>query len=113
MVPEVLPELFRANGSPALKVIELAAGFAAEMASKAIGPAFACRRIKSPAARAVFPVLMLMQDASKVTVVVVPAVTIFPLGVFVAPAHPAPPPGVFTGNSLSQCWLASISVLSA
>src|ERR1700722_9297626 len=68
-------------------------------------------RIKSPACKPVFPVLMLMQVMSKVTVL--PFAAMAPAG------HPGLPPAGARkiGNSLSVCGLAgivlSISELSA
>src|SRR5207253_10533269 len=104
MVPDVLPEAFRLNASPALKVMELPATL--EIVSKAVAPELLCSIMRSPARRAVLPTPMMMQVQSKVTVVVLPAVTMLPAGnaLGLLTAHPGvPAPGVrMIGNSFSQ-----------
>src|SRR5579863_3079098 len=113
MVPADLPELLSLNGSGLEAMVSLLlASVTVEMLTSAIPLPF-CSRSRSPTASAVLPVLMLTHEESKVMVVVAPDVTIVPLGVGVAPEQPDPPPGVLIGYSLSQCWLESISVLSA
>src|ERR1700677_3314581 len=136
MVPAVAPDEFRLNASAALNVIELAPGLTAETVKSAVLPevseisAFVplmlpspivllfCNTTRSPALRPVLPLLMTMQEGSKVTVVVDPEVTMVPFGAGLgfAAAQPATPPFCGArkiGNSFSQCWLASTNVVSA
>src|SRR5947207_15137579 len=105
MVPDVLPEAFRLNASPALKVMELPATL--EIVSKAVAPELLCSIMRSPARRAVLPTPMMMQVESKVTVVVLRAVAILPPGngLGLLAAHPGEPvPGAREiRNPFSQC----------
>src|SRR5580693_7440930 len=99
IVPVDNPELFNPNGSPAMNWIWFDARFTAETYSKALWPLLSvaswfvavalmsfvsvllfCSMIRSPTCSAVFPVEMFTQFGSNFTVVVVPAVTMLPLG---------------------------------